>query len=337
MAIVSVVQNADVGLAVQEAVSLVGGIESFVRPHDKVIIKPNLVTALPSGTGLTTDPRVVQAIIELCRHMNPSDVTIAEGSGGADTKMAFEKCGYSELARRYDVKLMDLNESETTMVDVPAGKAFQVLGVPNIILESDVLINVPKLKLYGSLYGRRGASLSTKNLLGAVPGKGEYSQISSPEFPFKYSSEFWMPEGKFFLPHHRQWGGPKGEKKRVHTDFAEGIVDLNTVIRPSLTVIDGIIVCPDPHITYIRDPKTLELNTILASRDPLALDCIATKIGGLNPLDIKYLKRAAERGLGESDYNRIQVVGTPLCKIARAWETGLANLQGNPESRRTIV
>lgn len=64
-------------LAVQEAISLIGGIESFVRPHDKVIIKPNLVLALPSDTGLTTDPRVVQAIVELCRRVNPSDVTIA--------------------------------------------------------------------------------------------------------------------------------------------------------------------------------------------------------------------------------------------------------------------
>lgn len=101
LAVVSVVQNADVGLAVQEAISLVGGIKSFVRPRDKVIVKPNLVLALPSDTGLTTDPRVVQVIVELCRRVNPSDVTIAEGSGGVDTKNAFERCGYSERARAH--------------------------------------------------------------------------------------------------------------------------------------------------------------------------------------------------------------------------------------------
>jgi len=326
---VSVVQNADVGLAVQEAISLVGEIESFVRPHNKVIIKPNLVMALPSHMGFTTDPRVVQAIVELCRRVNPFDVTVAEGSGGVDTKMAFERCGYSELARRYDVKLVDLNESQTTVVDVPDGKAFQALGVPNIILESDVLINVPKLKLFDGW-----ASLSVKNLLGAVPGKVEYSRISSPEFPGELSREFWTPGGKFFLPNHHQWYGPRGEKKRVHTDFAEGIVDLNTVIKPSLTVMDGMIAL---HGNKYGDgqEKPLELNTILASRDPLALDCIATKIGGLNPLDIPYLKRAAERGIGESNYNRIQVVGTPLYKIVRAWETGLANLQSNPRKSKT--
>ncbi len=333
MAVVSVVQNADPGLAVQEAVSLVGGIESFVRPNDKVVIKPNVVFALPSDTGFTTDPRVVQAIVELCRRVNPSDVIVAEGSGGADTKLAFERCGYSELARRYDVKLVDLNESQTTMVDVPDGKAFQELRVPNVILESDVLINVPKLKLYEKRLCHRSsdwASLSLKNLVGAVPGKAELSRTPSPETPHKLSREFWTPEGKFFLPHHRQWWGPKGEKKRVHTDLAEGIVDLNTVIQPSLTVIDGIVVPTNPDIALTEGEKPLELNTILAGRDPLALDCIATKIGGLNPLDIPYLKRASERGLGESDYNRIQVVGTPLNNTATAWETALAKLHGNP-------
>ena len=239
-------------------------------------------------------------------------MTIAEGSGGADTKMAFERCGYSELARRYDVKLVDLNKSQTTMVDVPAGKAFKVLGVPNIILESDVLINVPKLKLYASLDQQKAvwASLSVKNLLGTVPGKGEYSRIPSPEFPIELSREYWTPEGK--------WFSPRGEKKRVHTDFVEGIVDLNTVIKPSLNVIDGIIACYGTNPTEGGNP--LELNTILAGRDPLAVDCIATKISGLNPLDISYLKRAAERGIGESDYNRIQVIGTPLDKIASVWE-----------------
>ena len=320
--VVSVVQNADVKFAVKEAIDLIGGIKSFVHPHDKVVIKPNLVFALPSNTGLTTDPRVVQVIVELCKHVDPLDVVIAEGSGGADTEVAFERCGYLELAQRYDVKLVDLNKSQTTTVKVPDGKALRALRVPNIILESDVLINVPKLKLYK----RNWASLSIKNLLGVVPGKGEYSQTPFSGFSINLSREFWASEGKFFLPHHKQWWAPRGEKKRIHTNLDDGIVDLNTVIKPSLTVIDGITVCKNPSISS-PDPKALELNTILAGRDPLALDCIALKIGGLNLFDISYLRRAAERGIGESDYNRIQVVGTPLDKIARVWRTGLTDYE----------
>ena len=330
MAVVSVVQNEDVQQAVLEAVGLLGGIESFVQPNDKVVIKPNLVFALPSDTGFTTDPRVVQAIVELCRSANASDVTIAEGSGGTETKMAFERCGYSEIARRYDIKLVDLNNSTITMVDVPDGKSIQELGIPNIILESDVLINVPKLKLYTPTPGSRNwSSLSVKNLLGAVPGKGEYSQTKPSEFPIEVSREFWTPEGKFFLPHHQQWWSPTGEKKRIHANLPEGIVDLNMVIQTTLNVIDAIIVSHDIDMTITRGETPLELNAILASRDSLALDCIALKIGGLNLLEISYLKRAAERGIGESE--SIQTVGTPIDKLTKVWEMEFGSLSSKTE------
>jgi uncharacterized protein (DUF362 family) len=312
LAVVSIVQNADVGLAVREAINFVGGIESFVHPNEKVVIKPNLVLALPSETGMTTDPRVVQAIVELCESVNPSDVIIAEGSGGTDTKIAFDRCGYSKLARKYGVKLIDLNESKTTMVSLPEGKAFQVLNVPKVIIESDVLINVPKLKFF-----ERWVSLSIKNLLGAVPGKGEYSQTLSPDFPLKLSGAYCTPEGRFF--------GPRGEKKKVHENLAEGLADLNMIVKPSLNLIDGIIACYGDRPLETKE-KPIELNTILAGEDPLAVDCVATKISELNPLDIPYMKCAAERGLGESDHNRIQVLGTPLLRIATAWKTELTKL-----------
>jgi uncharacterized protein (DUF362 family) len=284
------VQGVDVDKMVNEAIDLLGGIKSIVHSNDKVVIKPNLTTALPFNTGLTTDPRIVQAIIELCRSIRPSEIIIAEGSGGVDTSVAFERCGYSQLAKKYDIELVDLNESPVTMVDVPEGEAFHVLGVPDIILDNDVVINVPKLKLK-----RNWATLSVKNLLGAIPGKGEFS------------GEMWTPEGK--------WFGPRGEKKRVHTNLDEGLVDLNTVIHPSLNVMDGIIA------SY--EDKPLELGAVLASVDPLALDSIALKIGGLNVFDISYLKIAAERGIGEADHSRIKVCGTPLNEIILKWKSGL--------------
>ena len=63
-------------------------------------------------------------------------------------------------------------------------------------------------------------------------------------------------------------------------------------------------------MTTTKAEPPFELNTIFASRDPLALDCIATKISGIDPFDTLYLKRAAEEGIGESDYKKIQVNGS---------------------------
>jgi uncharacterized protein (DUF362 family) len=225
--------------------------------------------------------------------VKPLEIIIAEGSGGVDTPIAFERCGYVRLAQKYDLKLVDLNESPATMIDVPDGKALHVLGIPDVIRDCDVLINVPKFKL-----SQNWATLSLKNLMGVVPGKGEFS------------GAMWTPEGG--------WFEPRGEKKRVHANLDEGLVDLNTVVHPALTVMDGIIA------SYEDNP--LELNVVLASEDPLALDSVALKIGGLNVSDILYLKRAAERGLGEADIDRINILGTPIQKIIRIWKAQLSEL-----------
>jgi len=286
--IISIVQDEDAGQAVRRAVDLIGGIETFVKPQDKIVIKPNLTTALPSDTGLTTDPKVVETLIDLCMERDPSEIIIAEGSGGAETDLAFERCGYSRLAEKYGVKLIDLNKSPTCVVDVPEGRFLRQLIVPKVILESDVLINVPKLKLR-----KDWATLSVKNLLGVLPGKG------------RFSGEIWTPDGK--------WFGPEGEKKKVHGNLTEGLVDLNTLIHPSLIVMDGIVA------SY--ENKPLRLNVVLAGRDPLALDCVAVKIGGLDYMQIPYLKRAAERGIGEADIEKIKIVGTPLNIIVETWKS----------------
>ncbi len=286
--IISIVQDEDAGQAVCRAVDLIGGIKTFVKPKDKIVIKPNLTTVLPSDTGLTTDPKVVETLIDLCMERRPSEIIIAEGSGGAETDLAFERCGYSRLAEKYGVKLIDLNKSPTCVVDVPEGRFLRQLIVPKVILESDVLINVPKLKLR-----KDWATLSVKNLLGVLPGKG------------RFSGEIWTPDGK--------WFGPEGEKKKVHGNLTEGLVDLNTLIHPSLIVMDGIVA------SY--ENKPLRLNVVLAGRDPLALDCVAVKIGGLDYMQIPYLKRAAERGIGEADIEKIKIVGTPLNIIVETWKS----------------
>ncbi|MFW9986777.1 MAG: DUF362 domain-containing protein, partial [Candidatus Odinarchaeota archaeon] len=150
--------------------------------------------------------------------------------------------------------------------------------------------------------------------------KGEYSDTRPAEFPIECSPEFYSPEGKLFHPNYRQWWSPTGERKRIHGNLAHGLVDINKVIKPALNVLDAFIVSDDINMTTTKAESPFELNTILASRDPLALDCIAAKISGINPFDTLYLKHAAESGIGESDYNKIQVKGTALKTIIETWK-----------------
>ncbi|MFW9913346.1 MAG: DUF362 domain-containing protein [Candidatus Thorarchaeota archaeon] len=334
MAVVSIVQNDSIRTAVAESVRLLGGIQSFVQPQDRVVIKPNLVFGLHPFTGFTTDPPVVQAIIELCQDMGASDVSIAEGSSCIDTKLAFRACGYVELAEQYGVKLIDLNGSPTRDVIVPEGQSVQELQVPRVILDCDALINVPKLKLYRrTSEEKEWASLAVKNLMGALPGKGDYSHNRPSGFGRQLSQEFLRTEGKYYHSAYRQWWSPSGEKKRIHKNLAQGLVDLNMVLRPTLNIIDGIVVSGDVDMTKTVGQEPFNLSTILASQDSLALDFITVKIAGLDPFNISYLKQAAERGLGESDYDCIQVLGTPLATIIETWKKGL-KAQVHPNQRR---
>jgi len=326
VAIVSIVQDHIVGDAVQKAIDLLGGIKSFVHPQDKVVIKPNLVFGLPPYTGFTTDPPIIDAIVQICKSMDPSEVIIAEGSGGIDTKLAFRISGYVELARKHGVKLVDLNESPAKKVAVPDGEVVRELRVPKVILDCDVLINVPKLKIYRHIPKQRDwMSLAVKNLIGVLPGQGQYSPTRPSGFSVELSREFWTTKGKFYHPSYARWWSPRGEKKRIHKRLAQGLVDINMAIKPALNVIDGILVSNDVDMTHTRGESPFELDIILASRDPLAVDCIAAKIAGLNPFEISYLKYAAERGVGESDYKRIQVLGTRLEETIRSWEIGFAS------------
>lgn len=324
MAVVSIVQSESIRTAVEESIRLLGGIDSFVQHKDKVIIKPNLVFGLPPYTGFTTDYPIVQTIIELCQNIGKLDISIAEGSGGIDTNIAFRVGGYIELAEKYSVNLVDLNESPTTKVMIPDGVAVNELRVPRVILDCDVLINVPKLKLYKQVPGKSDwVSLAIKNLMGLVPGKGNYSTERPSGFCLQLSQEFLNTKGKYYHSAYGQWWSPSGEKRRIHRNLTQGLVDINRTIRPALNIIDGIVVSNDVDMTNTIGQNPFDLNTILASRDPLAIDCIAAKIAGLDPFNISYLKQAAERGVGESDYNNIRILGTPLATITKAWKKGL--------------
>ncbi|MFX1319976.1 MAG: DUF362 domain-containing protein, partial [Promethearchaeota archaeon] len=248
-------------------------------------------------------------------------IMIAEGSGGNDTELAYRRGGYIELAKQFDVKLVDLHQVPSKKVAVPDGRTVQHLRVPKIILDCDVLINVPKLKLYKRVTENRDwVSLAVKNLLGAIPGKGRYTKKKPTEFPIEVSPEFYLPDGKFYHPMFKRWFTPRGERLRIHRGLAHGLVDIHMIIKPTLNILDAFIVSNDVNQSAIRGEAPFELNTIFASEDPLALDCLAAKVADIDIVKTIYLKHAADRGLGESDYVNIQVMGTPLEKIILDWQ-----------------
>ncbi len=135
---------------------------SHIPAGASVILKPNLVVARPASGGATTHPEIVRGAIEYLRGHGIRDIAIMEGSWvGDDTCRAFERCGYSELARRYGVELVDLKGDSSRPVETPIGP----IRVCTRILDGGYLINLPVLKGHCQTV----MTCALKNLKGCIP------------------------------------------------------------------------------------------------------------------------------------------------------------------------
>lgn len=147
--IVSIVKVDDIASAVQKAVDMAGGLR--VDRGDIVVIKPNAKNQSPPGCGVVTDPRVVEAIVSLSFRHGAKKVIIAEGAtyGAAyDSMAAFETIGITNIAKKWDVDLVDLNSCDSVDVDVDGGLVLDRVRVGRCAAEADVVINVPVLKTH---------------------------------------------------------------------------------------------------------------------------------------------------------------------------------------------
>jgi len=151
-----------------------GGFE-LPRKVRSAILKVNLRYYWDYSTGETTDPRVASALIDYLREQYGDDIdlSIAEADASAmRTKHAFRMLGYTELARRKSAKLINLCECEKVTRQVTVnGERFE-LPIAQPMLETDLLVNVPKLRTHRLTT----VSCALKNMFGAIakPRKIEY-------------------------------------------------------------------------------------------------------------------------------------------------------------------
>lgn len=141
-----------------------------------VIIKPNLCYYWDSSTGYTTDPRIVGSIIDVLREnygLGNANIRIAEADATAmRTLHAFKMLRYDRLATEKNVTLLNLTEDRTTVRKVNVRNEEMSFTVPNSILEADLFVNVPKIKIMS----RTLMTCAMKNMFGciAIPRKIAY-------------------------------------------------------------------------------------------------------------------------------------------------------------------
>ncbi len=226
-----------------------------------VVIKPNLCYYWKSSTGYTTDPQLVGGIIDVLREMYNKnlDIKIAEADATAmKTKYAFKMLDYEKLSKEKDVELFNLSEDILEDKEVQVNNRKIKFKIPQILLNADLFINVPKLKVMRITT----ITCAFKNMFGAT-------------------------------------GYPR--KIKYHPFLNEAIVGINKILRPNLTIVDGLVALG-------RFP--VKMGLILASTDSFSVDWVAAQIMGYNPSRIKFLKIAVEENLGNPQ--NIEIVGESI-------------------------
>lgn len=148
--VVSIVRVDDVSESVERAVQLAGGLG--VKEGDVVVVKPNAKNQSPPGYGIVTDPRVVEACVSLAFKEGAGKVKIADGAayptGAYDTFAAFQTMGIMDVAKRWNVELIDLNSYDSLDLDIQNGLILDWVRVGRSVIEADVVVNVPVLKTH---------------------------------------------------------------------------------------------------------------------------------------------------------------------------------------------
>jgi len=122
------------------------------------------------------------------------------------------------------------------------------------------------------------------------------------------------------------FGGLLHEKRHwTHSVIHETLVDLLAIqkeIHPGIfAVMDGTFAGDGPGP---RCMKFRETDYIIASADQVAIDAVAAKMMGFDPLSLTFLRLAHERGLGCADVSKIKIVGEDITKVNFKFE-GSAN------------
>jgi uncharacterized protein (DUF362 family) len=256
--------------ALREALAPLGGLESRVAPGQTVLLKPNFIMPRPVAEPAIPHPALVLAVAEQLLSLG-ARVAIGDSPAWGSIEAVARNCGLIPEIQRLGVELWDLNRPRR--IRLASGHAVKVLQIDRRVMDADVVINLPKVKVHCQLT----MSGAVKNLFGCIGGRRK---------------AFW---------HFRL--GRRPER------FAAMLLDNAETIRPTLTLADGIVAM-DRHGPTKGDSRNLGL--ILAGTDCTAVDRVLAEIMGIDPKRIPTLEAARQRGLPGAFLEQIEIAGVPL-------------------------
>lgn len=286
-----------------------GGLDDVVGSGDRVVIKTNLTGGIankgPAGMAaidtFVTHPEVVRALVELVRDAGAREIFVVEA---VYEWGSYVEWGYEEAMKDLDVTLVDLNATEPyndyVQVAVPGGsEIYSEYTFNPILAETDAFMSVGKMKCHNSA----GVTHALKNLIGLVPAR--FYQLSAQH------------------NHRSEFHGPTEESAGFR--LPRIIVELNKARPINLALIDGILTTEGGEGPWIRGVAPIAPGVLIAGKDPVATDAVATAAQGFDPTasamtapfvrSENYLQLAADHGLGTYRLDEIEVMGAGIDEV----------------------
>jgi Uncharacterized conserved protein len=264
--LLSVAKGDDYAALVTRVLQPLGGMGKFVRPGDRVVVKPNIGWDRTPEQGANTNPIVVQTVVKQALAAGAKKVLIFDHTCN-EPRLCYTNSGIERAVKEINdsrAVIEHIDPRKFVPVDIAKGKAITRWELYKDALDCDCYINVPIAKHHGFVR----LTLGLKNIMGVMGGN----------------------------------------RRSIHQELAQSLADLNTVIRPKLTIIDAtrIMINNGPKSGNPEDIRRLD--TLVASSDIVAADAYATTLFGLQPDAISSTVAAYNMGLGEMALDRIKVM-----------------------------
>jgi len=214
---VAKVRFSDYSRSVGEALDLIGAGSRL--PDDKlIIIKPNLTNA--DGPPVTTPVAAAEAVYLYTRAHSKAEIAIGEGCGSGVTLETFQANGYSALAQKHGLRLIDFNQEPSVTLRRDDALQLKEFHLPAIALDA-FIISLPILKDHSFTK----TTIAMKNMFGLAPA-----------------------------PHYQgSWNKSKLHSPSTH----KSVFDVCLYKRPDLCVVDAVVALAGMHLA--GTPKKLDL------------------------------------------------------------------------------
>ncbi len=268
--------------------SFFGGPQKIIRPGQKVLLKPNLISSPKIHKGGTTHPQIIETLIKVVKKCN-AQVFLSDSPAFGSAIGVSRECGIEEICKRYDVPIIEFKRKKVDTRNPGIKKYFyqninsklrkkisRLSTVTESVRDFDIIINLPKLKSHAQML----FTGAIKNLYGCISGK----------------VKVW----RHFLVNNNV---------EIFSLFVLSIYD---IVRPEFTIVDAV------DVLESRDSQNggvKRRGILFGGINCVSIDTVISHYIGQEISDVPILNTARKYGYGITDINDITVFGDKIQRM----------------------